>query len=69
MKHDLERLLGSDGFDIGCDACFDELDRFVEIEVTGGDAERVVPGMRRHLDACSACREEYESLLELAAER
>jgi hypothetical protein len=66
MKHDLKRLLGSDGYDIGCDACFDELDRFVEVELTGADAERAIPGMRLHLDSCAACREEYESLLELA---
>jgi anti-sigma factor RsiW len=61
----LDRLLGPDGDDIGCDACFDLLDRYVDAEVAGGDAEAVVPGMRRHLDGCPACAEEHDSLLEI----
>ena len=68
MTHDLGKLLGRDGYDIGCDACFDELDRYVELELAGADAERAIPGMRLHLDSCAACRDEYESLRELAAQ-
>ena len=67
MTHDLAKLLGRDGYDIGCDACFDELDRYVELELAGADAERAIPGMRLHLDSRAACRDEYESLRELAA--
>lgn len=62
----LGRLLGADGPDIGCDACFDELDRYVDLELDGRDAEAAVPGMRAHLQGCPACVEEYESLLALA---
>jgi hypothetical protein len=56
------RLLGPAGPEIGCDACFEELDRFVELEVAGEDADAAVPGLRAHLDGCPACREEHESL-------
>ena len=31
MNHELGRLLGPDGPDIGCDECFRELDRYVEL--------------------------------------
>ena len=62
MNDVLERLLGPDGREIGCDACFDELDRYVELELAGADADAAVPGLRAHLDGCPACREEYESL-------
>lgn len=61
----LRRLLGPAGPEIGCDACFEELDRFVELELAGDDADAAVPGLRAHLEGCPACREEYESLREL----
>ena len=60
------RLLGPADPEIGCEACFDRVDEFVETELAGGDAEAAVPGMRAHLEGCPACREEYESLRDLA---
>ena len=60
--------LAKDASDIGCDACFDELDRFVELELAGEDADAAIPGLRAHLAGCPACREEHESLLALAAD-
>ena len=62
LKHALGRLLGPAGPEVGCDVCFDELDRFVELEVAGRDADAAIPGLRVHLDGCPACREEHESL-------
>jgi len=56
------RLLGPAGPEIGCDACFEELDRYVELEVAGEDTDAAIPGLRAHLDGCPACREEHESL-------
>jgi hypothetical protein len=48
--------------EVGCDACFEELDRYVELELAGEDAAAAVPGLRAHLDGCPACREEHASL-------
>jgi len=59
------RLLGPAGPEIGCDACFEELDRYVELEAAGEDADAAVPGLSAHLEGCPACREEHESLLAL----
>jgi hypothetical protein len=58
----LGRLLGPAGPEVGCDVCFDELDRYVELEVAGRDADAAIPGLRAHLEGCPACREEHESL-------
>ena len=69
LKLTLERLLGPAEPEVGCDACFDELDRYVELELTGQDAAAAVPGMRAHLSGCPACREDYESLRELVSDR
>ena len=65
LEQTLCRLLGPAGPEVGCDVCFDELDRFVELEVAGHDGDGAVPGLRAHLDGCPACREEHESLYAL----
>jgi hypothetical protein len=61
------RLLGPSAPEVGCDECFDELDRFVELDLAGRDADAAIPGLRAHLAGCPACREEYESLRALVA--
>jgi hypothetical protein len=67
MSDDVKNLLGQRGDDIGCDGCFDELDRYVELELAGADADTAIPGMRMHLESCAVCRDEHDSLLVLAA--
>ncbi len=47
----LGRVLGPPVPEIGCDECFEQLDRYVDIEVAGGDPDAAVPGMRAHLEA------------------
>ena len=61
----LDRLLGPAGPEVGCDTCFEELDRYVELELAGADADRAIPGLRAHLEGCPACREEHDSLYAL----
>ena len=58
----LQRLLGREEPEVSCDECFAQLDRYVELELAGADADEAVPGLRAHLDGCPACREEHESL-------
>jgi anti-sigma factor RsiW len=61
----VRRLLGPGEPELGCDECFFELDRYVDLRLAGADADAAVPGMRAHLAGCPACAEEHESLLEL----
>jgi hypothetical protein len=58
----IHRLLGPAGRELGCDECFDELDRYVELELAGAAADEAVPGMRAHLEGCPACHDDYVSL-------
>jgi hypothetical protein len=67
LKQALGRLLGPAGPEVGCDACFDQLDRYVELELAGADADAALPGLRAHLEGCPACREEHESLYALVS--
>jgi anti-sigma factor RsiW len=70
LEQTLARLLGPAEPEVGCDTCFAELDRYVELELAGADANAAVPGLRAHLAGCPACAEEHESLRALvAAER
>ena len=61
----LRRLLGAEGPELSCEQCFELLDTYVELELDGHEADEQVPGMRAHLDGCSACEEEHDSLLAL----
>jgi hypothetical protein len=61
----LGRLLGPAGPELTCDQCFEQLDRYAELELAGRDADASVPGMREHLEGCPACSEDHESLLAL----
>lgn len=58
----LERLLGPVGQEVSCERCFELLDRYVELELAGADADGRLPGLRAHLQGCPACREDHESL-------
>jgi len=62
LKQTLGRLLGPAAPEVGCEECFAELDRYVELELAGKDADVVIPRLRAHLEGCPACREEHESL-------
>ena len=61
----LHRILGPSKPELTCDECFENLDRFVELEHAGADADAAIPGMRPHLKGCPACSEEHDSLLAL----
>jgi hypothetical protein len=63
----LRRVLGPAGPELTCEECFQQLDRHVELALTGADADAAVPGMRAHLEGCPACHEDHESLTALVA--
>jgi hypothetical protein len=71
LSHDLHgllaRLTGPAGPEVSCEECFEQLDRYVELELHGSDADAAVPGMRAHFAGCPACNEDHESLRALLA--
>ena len=58
----LARLTGPRGPELSCEECFEELDRYVELELADANADTAIPGMRAHLEGCSACAEDRDSL-------
>jgi hypothetical protein len=61
----LARLLGPAGEELTCEECFEQLDRYVELDLLVHEADVAVSGMRAHLEGCSACREDHDGLAAL----
>ena len=49
--------------EIGCDECFEQLDSFAELEVSGVEATVAMPLVSDHLNKCADCRSKFEALL------
>ena len=58
----LRMVENTDEVEIGCDEVFEMLDQYVELEARGEDVTDLLPMLKRHLDRCRDCREEYEAL-------
>jgi hypothetical protein len=69
----VERLLGPAGFQLSCQECFELINEYAELELVGIEAGTLIPGLHTHLEGCSACNEDHESLrallVQLAVER
>jgi hypothetical protein len=63
----IERLLGPTDYQLDCQECFELVNEYAELELVGIEGGTIIPGLRTHLDGCSACNEEHESLRALLA--
>jgi hypothetical protein len=59
----LDRLLGNDDPDPGCDAGMEVIDQYCEAVRRGEDAVGRFRAFAAHLHNCTACREDTEALL------
>lgn len=69
-RSQLERLLRlvarTEDKELTCSECFALLPQSVDLEVAGEVPSVDLPLFRPHLEQCGVCREEYETLRELA---
>ena len=63
LKRMVRNILTARPDEIGCDECFEQLDRFVEMTLAGKNAAEAMPLVQDHLEHCDDCREEFEALL------
>lgn len=63
LKRMVRDMLATSADEIGCDECFEQLDRFVDLELAGKGAAEALPLVQDHLNHCHNCREEFEALL------
>lgn len=50
--------------EMSCGECFEEIDRFAELELLGMNASDAMPLVYEHLERCNGCKEEYLALLD-----
>lgn len=63
LKNMLRAVIATKEVEIGCDDCYEKLNKFIEMEINGKSPEQAMPLVKDHLDRCKDCREEYEALL------
>ena len=63
LKQMVREIITTRPDEIGCDKCFEQLDRFVEMTLAGKNAAEAMPLVQDHLERCPDCREEFEALL------
>jgi hypothetical protein len=61
----LKNIYETQDEEISCHECFDQVSRFVELEISSQNAAAQMPQVKQHLDQCRACRDEYEALRDL----
>jgi len=59
----LQMILATKDEVIGCDDCFEVLDRCADLIEAGGSVEEVYPQVKAHLEDCGGCAEEFDALL------
>ena len=67
-SEDIKKMMNSvkmtRGHELTCGHCYDEIDQFIELELSDKNVAEIMPLVQEHLDRCVACREEYQALLE-----
>ncbi|HEV8448111.1 MAG TPA: hypothetical protein VGQ44_14880 [Gemmatimonadaceae bacterium] len=66
---DLDRLLGSDRDDPGCDEAGELMDAYCDLVSRGEPVSDQFEEFLTHMRNCDACREDMEGLLALVRER
>jgi predicted anti-sigma-YlaC factor YlaD len=70
IRSQLEQLLRlvvqTEDEELSCTACFELLPLYVDLEVSRQDPDVRLRLFRGHLEQCAVCREEYETVRELA---
>ena len=65
-KLTLRDLLLADPRDPGCQAGFDLIAQYVDLELAGKDPAAAFPGLAAHLRSCPACRLDHDGILAAA---
>jgi hypothetical protein len=66
VERALRLIYDTQAAEIDCTECFERVSDYVDLEIAGEKAAEKMPALRHHLDLCGVCREEYETLRDLA---
>ena len=63
IKDMVRELVTTRPDEMDCPECFEHMDHFADLLVSGVDAAVIMPKLQEHLERCAFCREEFEALL------
>ena len=63
LKEMVRGIIATRPDELGCDECFQVVDRFAEMVLDGKPASDAMPLVQEHLDRCGDCHEEFDALL------
>lgn len=63
LRKMIRGVAGTHPVEIGCEDCFAQVDRFAETVLDGKEPDEALELVRRHLEMCRSCREEFNALL------
>jgi hypothetical protein len=63
LKKIMQKVADTRPDEIDCGDCFEQLDRFAELVLSGKPIQDAMPLVQDHLKRCDDCREEFETLL------
>jgi len=61
----LMRLADFSPEDYSCEQAFEIIDQYAELAARGEDVSALMPLVKRHLELCPSCEDEYEALLNI----
>ncbi len=59
----IRTVLRAEGEAIGCEECFELLDQVAELVEAGQSYAELHPDVKKHLEDCFCCSQEFEALL------
>lgn len=62
LRNLLQRVENTDEEEISCDDVYQLIDYYVELELQEEDVAALYPMVKKHLERCRDCFEEYEAL-------
>ena len=65
LKNLLHMLQLTEEIEVSCDEVYRALDQYVELANAGEDVQDLMPLIKRHLEICKDCNEEYLALLQV----
>jgi hypothetical protein len=63
----LQSVFDTQEVEILCSDCLDQVSDYVDLEITGQPAERLMPLFHEHIHQCPPCMEEYHLLRDLSS--
>lgn len=65
VKKLMQMIEQTDDREYSCEEAFALLDEYVELAVDKRDADMLMPLVKKHIDMCVDCRDEYETLMRI----